>query len=160
MNDLVDISKVQDKSIELAQEIIDETDFDKSKNLINLFNATQSKKNVLRILKLSELLDTISDKIQERIEKRGDELTSQELLQCLQVITNTVEKANKDLMCVQDTPIISLQQNNQINVNMSETLTRESREKITSLVQSILNKANDMQYPILNDIEITEVVDE
>lgn len=159
MTDIINIDSIQNKLQGVAQQIVDEQDDNKTKQLVAMFNANQQKKNVVRVMKLNELIDKIVDQIQERIEKRGDELTSQELLQCLQTITNTVEKANKDLNGIVDAPIITYAQNN-INVNVTDSLSRESREKITSVVRDILDKANQMQYPILDKIETTEVVDD
>ena len=158
-NELINIDPLKQKNINIAQQIVSEDDAESVKKLVTLFNANQQKKSVLRVLKLEELIDTITDKVKERVDKRADELTSQELLQCLQVITNSIEKANKDLSGIQDVPIISYSQNNQINVNITDGLSRESREKITDVVRSILNKADELQYPILEEIEISEVKD-
>ena len=160
MNELVDISPLQNKIVDVAQQIVDTDDAQQVKQLVAIFNAHQQKRNVVRIMELNELVDTTVGKIRERIEKRGDELTNQELLQCLQAISNTVEKANKDLNGIVDSPVISYSQNNQINVNVTDSLSRESREKITSVIRDILNKADAMSYPILENIESVEVIDD
>ena len=56
-----DITRVEETSDNLAQDILNTDDPKKVKDLTTLFNMNQSKKNVLRVLKLSELLDKISD---------------------------------------------------------------------------------------------------
>ena len=62
-----------DESIsKIAQEIINENDVDSIKDLTHLFNLNQAKKNVIRVIKLNGLLDTVSDKIIERFEKYPD----------------------------------------------------------------------------------------
>lgn len=157
-NEIINIDPLQNKITTVAQQIVEEEDEQKAKQLVSIFNTHQQKRNVVRVMKLNELIDTIVNQIQERVEKRGDELTSQELLQCLQIITNTVEKANKELNGIVDAPIISYSQNN-ISVNVADSLSRESREKITNVVRDILSRADGMSYPILDNIESVEVVD-
>ena len=56
-----DLTQVEQTSDTLAQDILNTDDPKKVKDLTALFNMNQSKKNVLRVLKLSELLDKISD---------------------------------------------------------------------------------------------------
>ena len=49
-----------DKNIEnLTKQILSETDENKSKDLIHLFNLNQSKKNVLRSNKYSDMLELV-----------------------------------------------------------------------------------------------------
>lgn len=150
--ELIDVSQLSNQTQSLAQQIVQEQNIDKAKDLIALFNAASSKQNVVRILNLNKLLDLITSKVQERIEKRGDELTPQELLQSLQVISNSIDRANKELNQVADAPAIQLNQNNQINVNISDTLSRDSRERIMDVVKNIINKANDLNYPIVQEL--------
>lgn len=160
MNDLINIDPLDQKLTTVAQQIVTEENDEETRKLVAIFNAHQQKRNVVRVMTLTTLLDKIINQIQERIDKRGDELTGQELLQFLQTITNTVEKANKELNGVLDAPIITYSQNNQINVNITDSLSRESREKITNVVRDILSRADSMSYPILENIEAVEVVDE
>ena len=154
------ITKLQNYNVDIVNKIIDEEDPQKTKNLISLFNNTQIKRGIARISKLNDILDLTCTKVEERLQKRGDELTNQELLQCLQVITNTIEKTNKELNNTEDMPTISLQQNNQINVNIAQQLPRESREKITDIINDIINRAKSKDYEILEDVEISEVKDD
>ena len=51
--DLIDILPLDDSNSKLAQEIINEQNLEKVKDLTHLFNLNQAKKNVLRILKLN-----------------------------------------------------------------------------------------------------------
>ena len=58
----------------------------------------------------------------------------------MQVTENSIEKANKNLSQVEQAPAIQYQQNNQVNINIGDGLNRESRQKVTDAVQSILSK--------------------
>ena len=147
----LETESINQKALTLAQAVIDEDDYTKTKNLIDLFNSTQAKKNVIRVLALNDLLDQIIEKVSERITKKSDELTSQDLLQCLQTISQAIERANKELTGVQTTPAIQLNQNNQINVNLNEQIPRESRERISEVIKQVLNRANSIDYKIIED---------
>ena len=107
----------------------------------------------MRVLKLNELLDTVSDKMIERFEKRPDEFSHRDLMDYMTVISTTIDKAQKNLQQVDDIPQINYNQNNQININIADTdFSRESRDKITDAVQAILKK--------IDSVQIDEVIDD
>lgn len=122
----------------IAEQIIEEDDIDKLKDLTTLFNVNTQKRNVLRIMKMNELLDKVTDKVMERFEKTPHNFTNDDLLKYMQATENSIEKANKNLNMVEDTPAIQLTQNNQVNINVENNLDRESREKVLDAVKAIL----------------------
>ena len=70
-----------DKNIEnLTKQILSETDENKSKDLIHLFNLNQSKKNVLRSNKYSDMLELVIKQMMERITKTPDNFSNDDLL--------------------------------------------------------------------------------
>ena len=131
---------IDNQSKQLAQHILDESDIEKVKELTQLFNLNQAKKNVLRVMKLNGLLDTVSDKIIDRFDKYPDNFSNDDLIKYLQVTQTAIEKANKNLSLVDETPTIQVNHNNQLNVNISETLDRNSRERVLSFVKSVLQQ--------------------
>jgi hypothetical protein len=138
----------------IAQEIINEEDIDKIKDLTHLFNLNQAKKNVLRVMKLNGLLDTVSDRIIERFDKYPDNFSSADLLNYLQVTQNAIDKANKNLNLVEDTPVIQVNHNNQVNVSIIDSFDRDSKERVMNFIKSVLNNSaieNEPEY-----IEIKE----
>lgn len=122
----------------IAQQILEEDDLDKIKDLTTLFNVSNQKRNVMRIMKMNELLDTVTDKVMDRFEKNPHNFTNDELLRYMQATENSIERANKNLNMVEDTPAIQLTQNNQVNINVENNLDRESREKVLDAVKAIL----------------------
>lgn len=122
----------------IAQQILEEDDLDKIKDLTTLFNVSNQKRNVMRIMKMNELLDTVTDKVMDRFEKNPHNFTNDELLRYMQATENSIERANKNLNMVEDTPAIQLTQNNQVNINVENNLDRESREKVLDVVKAIL----------------------
>lgn len=150
--DLVNLIPLDKETGQLAQQIIDEKDVKKTQDLVKIFNLNQAKKNVLRVLKLNSLLDKVSDQMIERFEQRPGEFSNSDLLNYLQVTQNAIDRANKSLNLVDETPSISL---TQVNVNIEETLDRDSRAKITEAINKILQKSKEME--IIKDEDIIEV---
>lgn len=131
---------VDTQTTDIAQQILDETDVDKIKDLTNLFNLNTQKRNVARVLKMTDLLDRVTDQMLTRFERTPDNFSNEDLIKFMQVTENSIEKANKSISQVDETPAIQLQQNNQVNINIGDSLNRESRQRVTDTVQAILNK--------------------
>lgn len=153
--DAVDVIPLDKKTTVLAQEIIDEEDLDRVKSLTTLFNLNQAKKNVLRIIKLNSLLDKVSNQMIERFEKKPGEFSNGDLLEYLTVTQSAIDRAQKSLDLVDDTPAIQLQQNNQVNINLGDSLDRESKERVTDAVKAILARIKSTPIELAED----EVID-
>lgn len=144
--DLLEITPLDKDTTDLANQIINESDIDKVKNLTALFNLNQAKKNVLRVMKYNSLLDAISDQMTERIEQRPGEFSNNDLLNYMNVVQSSIDRANKSIELVDSTPAIQL---NQVNINMPKSdidlLDRESRERVLEVLQAIKNKMNKVE---------------
>lgn len=136
----LDTRPIDEQTTQLAQQIMDETDVDKVKDLTQLFNLNAQKRNVARVLKMTNLLDQVTDQVLTRFERTPDNFSNEDLIKFMQVTENSIEKANKNLSQVEQTPAIQYQQNNQVNITIGDGLNRESRQKVTDAVQSILSK--------------------
>lgn len=152
---------VDSKSMSIAQQILDEDNLDVVKDLTHLFNLNQAKKNVLRVMKLSGLLDTVSDRIVERFEKYPDNFSNADLLNYLQVTQTALEKANKGLNLVEDTPTIKIQQNNQVNVSIIDSYDRDSRERVLAFLKTVMDSAKGEDFgnvvePIISEVDEDE----
>ena len=143
---------LDEKTLQIAQTIINEEDVDKIKDLTHLFNLNQAKKNVIRVMKLNGLLDTVSDKIIERFEKYPDNFSSADLLNYLQVTQNAIDKANKNLSLVEDAPVIQVNHNNQVNLNIIDSYDRESKERVMEFLKSVLE-------PFANAEDVTDFIE-
>ena len=134
----IDATKNASNSLQVAQEILNSENLDQIKDLTNLFNLNMRKKNVLRTLKMDFLLDKVTDQVVERFEKTPDNFSNEDLIKYMQVTENAIDRANKNLNLVEETPPIQYQQNNQVNINIVDTLDRDSRERVLDYVNSIL----------------------
>lgn len=140
MNEL--INSINNKVESIANQIVEEDDYKKVRDLTDLFNLMQAKKNALRILKLTGLLDKIDDQIIKRFEISPDNFSNKDLLDYLQIIQTTIAKANENLNDTKEISITTIQQNNQVNINIINQLDRESRDKVADTVKFLLKQMN------------------
>ena len=147
---------MNNRTKDIAQEILNTDDVDKVKDLTALFNLNIRKKNVVRVVKMAGLLDNVTDKVIERFEKTPDNFSNEDLLKYMQVTETALDKASKNLELVEETPAIQLQQNNQVNINIGRGLNRDSRAKVTEAVEAILKKLQNNEQII--EVENTEEI--
>lgn len=126
------------RSEEIVNSIIDETDPDKLKNLIAVFNSNQSKKDIVRNNVFSILLDKISMQMMERFEKNPNAFSNKDLIDYL----NAIKSAKSSKIDTETIDAPAIQNNTQINVTMVDGLNRESKERVVDAVQAILNRLN------------------
>lgn len=159
MDDTKGISVVTPVSLdtpleELEQKILAETDVDKLKDAVDLFNLNIQKKNIVRTSKLSELQDMIVHQMEQRLDKKADEFSNQDLLTYFKTVQDTISKADNSLDSVNTTAIKVIQ--NQLNINVKEDeLSRESKEKVLAAVRAIMDKATQSSSQIF-DVEYGE----
>ena len=154
----LDVRPLDKNTKDIAQRILDEQDIDKVKDLTNLFNLNSQKRNVMRVMKMNELLDKVTDKVVTRFDEYPDNFSNEDLLKFMQVTENAIDRANKQLNLIDDTPPIQLTQNNQVNINLVTELPRESRERVLQFVKSALgqNYIPEQEIIKLKDEEIKD----
>lgn len=157
----LDLSPLDDNINSLAQQVIDEGDVDKTKDLVALFNWNLSKKNVARLLKLNNLFDAVSDQMVERFEKKPDQFSNSDLLDYMKAVQGAIDSSSKYLSETEEPPAIV--NNTQINVNVVDTIDKDSKERITSAVQAILKKFTqpdvEVEYEDKTDVVVTDQTD-
>lgn len=140
LQEKLNVDSLDEKTKNIAQEILDTDDVEKVKSLTNLFNVNAQKRNVIRIMKMNSLLDKVTDKVVERFDKTPDNFSNDDLIKYMQVTDNALERATKNLTQVEEAPTITYQQNNQVNINLEAPVNRASRANITEAVQNLLNR--------------------
>lgn len=124
------------RSEEIVNSIINETDTEKLKNLISVFNSNQSKKDIVRNNVFSLLLDKISMQMLERFEKNPNAFSNKDLIDYL----NAIKSARSSRIDTETIDVPAIQNNTQINVTMVDGLNRESKERVVDTVQAILKR--------------------
>lgn len=152
------------ESLALINQIIAETDEQKSRDLTHLFNNNQNKKTMIRVNKLSDLLDTITDQALARFTSRPDEISNKELFDGLKVVQDLIERGQKQVSGAGEMPLIQVnQQTNEVNIGGApSTLSRESRERVKSAVLGLLESITSTSPTVESDniIEVTPIESE
>ena len=139
-------SKLDIDNQTLIEKIIDESDSKEVKDLVNQFNLNHTKKQIVRSAIFDQLLDHITDQMQERITQRGDQFSNKDLLDYLNTINASIEKTQKQISDVDAIPVIQVNQQNNINIAGADILDRESRERVTSVIEALMSKINSPDF--------------
>lgn len=140
-------TNLNEESLSLIEQIINETDEQKTRDLTYLFNSNQNKKTMVRVNKLSDLLDTITDQALARFTSRPDEISNKELFDGLKVVQDLIERGQKQVSGAGETPLIQVnQQTNEVNIGgTTSNLNRDSRERVKNAVLGLLDSLTTKQ---------------
>jgi hypothetical protein len=141
---VVNADDLNKESLTLINQIIAESDIEKTKDLTHLFNINQNKKTMIRIDKLSGLQDHLVDQFAKRIAERPDEISNKELMDGIRIVQDIIERGQKQVEGVDQTPLIQFnQQNNSVNIgDNTPQLNKESRDRVKNAVLSLLSGLN------------------
>jgi hypothetical protein len=162
---VLSLTKLNDEAKTLIEQLISETDEQRTKDLTHLFNANQNKKTMVRVDKLSNLLDTITDQALARFTARPDEISNKELFDGLKIVQDLIERGQKQVSGAGETPLIQFnQQTNEVNIgDTTNTLSRDSRERVKAAVLGLLGdlaspvSTSDEEVPV--SVEVSDVED-
>ena len=151
------ISTIKEKDTELISQIVEETDVDKLKDLTHLFNAFQTKRKILRLNALNDVQDALVKQMKDRLEIYPNNFDNADISSWMKVVQQTIDSEIKHVDEIKDIPSITYQNNTQININNNgESLSRESREKITEILQQILESNNIRDVSEIDTTETNE----
>ena len=155
---VVNADDLNRESLTLINQIIAESDIEKTKDLTHLFNINQNKKTMIRIDKLSGLQDHLVDQFARRIAERPDEISNKELMDGIRIVQDIIERGQKQVEGVNQTPLIQFnQQNNSVNIGESgPQLNKESRDRVKNAVLSLLS---GLSKPVSSDVIIDTPLD-
>lgn len=156
---LVDTSSIDTEITGLATKVLEESDPEKAKQLIALFNWNISKKNTARILKMNDLYDDVTDQMVLRFKTKADQFSNSDLLDYMKAVQGAIDTSTKNLSQVEEPPTIVHQTNTQINVNVVDTFDRDSKDRILAAIQATLKAAQQPAPVVVEPIEVTEVVE-
>lgn len=148
--ELVDTSSIDTEITGLASQVLEESDPEKAKQLIALFNWNISKKNTARILKMNDLYDEVTDQMVLRFKTKADQFSNSDLLDYMKAVQGAIDTSTKNLSQVEEPPTIVHQTNTQINVNVVDTFDRDSKDRILAAIQATLKAA---QQPRQKNVE-------
>lgn len=155
---VVNADDLNQESLALINQIIAESDIEKTKDLTHLFNINQNKKTMIRIDKLSGLQDHLVDQFAKRIAERPDEISNKELMDGIRIVQDIIERGQKQVEGVNQTPLIQFnQQNNSVNLGDTSTqLNKESRDRVKNAVLGLLSS---LSKPVTSDVIVEPLID-
>lgn len=153
---LIDI--VKEKDNELIDSILQEKDIDKLKDLTHVFNAFQAKRQILRANALNDVQDALVAQMARRLQETPNNFNNNDIAMWMKTVQQALDSTQTNIRGIDDVPTIVNQNNTQINVNVEDNLSRESREKIMDALQAILGsvESNGQDMVLENDNEIQE----
>lgn len=135
---VVDSGQLDAKASELAQNIIQSKNPDDMDRFVSMFELNQAKKNALRILTLNTLLDKVNDQAVERFNKHPDEVTNKELLDYMDVVQNSIDRAEASLKNANSPSSGITSLHNEVNINMGTGMDEDSRSRVIDAVTALL----------------------
>lgn len=143
--DLLPIAQEQQEKV--LSQLVQAEDADSIKDLTHLFNATQTKRNALRIQALNDVQDSLVKQMADRLASQPNNFNNADIASWMKVVQQVMDTSQKSVDQVDTLPTITYQQNNntQVNVNVADTLSRESRERITDAIQKILQNVQNVE---------------
>lgn len=139
----------------LENEILTSDDADELSDIIDIFNLSLQKKNLIRNKKLNDIQDKVVERMLEKIESEPWEFSNDDLIKFHKVIQDTITKSPN----IDKSEIPLIQVNQQINVN-SPNFDRESRAKILAAVNDILSNKEYKKLEDEEEIEEVQVIDD
>ena len=122
---------------DLTNQIIEEKDAGKLEDLTKLFLLNKKKKDLARINKLSNLIDTIDDEVINRLNEEPESFNNDQLVKYM---TATQQITDNITQGIENVPMIQINnQKNEIHIDDSG-LNKESRAKVLEVITSILNE--------------------
>lgn len=127
---------------DLKSEIMKASNEDDFKSVLGLINLLQAKKEALRVIEVDNLIDDVIAQAKERITKRPGEFSNVEIIQYIKTLSDQKTSSRRNIVEMSETPMIQINNTKQeLNINMVDGMSRESKEKVIDVVQKILNSA-------------------
>lgn len=155
----INTNDLNQEALILLNQIIAETDIEKTKDLTYLFNLNQNKKTMVRMEKLNSLQDNLVDQFSQRIISKPGNISNQELMQGLKIVQDMLDKGQKQIVGTEEKPLIQInQQTNSVNMGEnSHNLNRESRTKVATAVSELLSSLMTGETTKAEDLDIVDL---
>ena len=122
------------KSRDLVNQIISEDDPSKLKDLTDLFEMNQRKKNIARMGRLSDILEMVDDEVITRLSTVPDSMSDKDLVGYMTAAQKSMDSIKQSMDA---TPLVQIN-NQKIEIHNDSGLNRESRKKVLDAVMAII----------------------
>ena len=118
-------------------------------SIIDNFNENMRKKELLRLSKISDLQDSITDQVEKRLSKYADAFSNKDLIDYFKVFQDTLQKTDTSNVPSN----INITQN-QLNIGLANSeFSQDERKRILSSVLKVLalKNQNNEELVVVND---------
>ena len=113
------------------------------KSYVDMFSLNMAKKNAVRIAKLQNLLDKVTDQAITRAEKYPDEFSNKEIIDYMKVVQEQITTSQKSIETVGEQPVIQINnQKNEVNINVDAGLSRESKTRVVDAIKALMEQVS------------------
>lgn len=137
-NSILPMDDVKEKDNELINAIMQESDVDRLKDLTHVFNAFQTKRQILRVNALNDVQDALVQQMARRLQEMPNNFNNADIASWMKTVQQALDSSHSSIKEIDDVPTIVNQNNTQVNINVEDTLNKESREKVMNALQAIL----------------------
>ena len=146
---MTDISKSLTLPDDFNEQLLEASDPEQLKDLVDLFNFNLKKKELLRLNAFSDMQDSVVSELTQRLMTNSGNFSNTDLLNYLNSIQKILDKSIQEEKYI---PTIAIQKNNTINID-STALTRESKERVKAAIKAILESSNNQEIVEVTDVE-------
>ena len=147
-NEIVEVNpnvKLTLEGNDITNQIISENDPNKLEDLTQLFLLNKKKKDLARINKLSNLINTIDDEVINRFNDEPENFNNDQLVKYLTATQQIIDTTANN---IEKVPMIQINnQKNEIHIDDSG-LNKESRAKVLEVITSILNEGKVIEAEV------------
>ena len=145
------IRKLYQESTDIVSQIINENNLDNLDNLTKLFTINQRKKDIARIDRLSKILELVDDEVAYRVSTSPESFNNDQLVKYMNTTQQSLTSIEQGM---NQTPIIQINnQKNEIHIDDSNSLNKESRD-------IIINKVNEILSQLKSDNNVIDITEE
>lgn len=137
----IDVVPLEQETAKVLNNIVKAETTEELKAQVDMFSLNMAKKNAVRIAKLQNLLDNVTDQALIRAEKHPGEFSNKELLDYMKITQDQINNAQFNIENIGEKPMIQINnQKNEVSINMDSGLTRESKTKVIDAIKALVQQ--------------------
>lgn len=134
---------VEKDNSDLITNLLNAKNVNEFDDALALFQFNEAKKTILRTSKLSDLLDSINEQAEKRIEETPDLISNKDLMSFMNTVGSQLDNHQKILYNIKENPPNIKVENNTINLNVKNddqyiNLTNDSKRRIVDFIKDVL----------------------
>ncbi len=139
------LPSVPDAQEDLLTDFIKVTDAAEIDSMVPMFNSFFKKRDIIQKHAEYDLKDKLLEQMMERLEKTPHNFNNSDLAVWMKTVQQAIDSSQKNIDQQNQLPTqtVNYQQNNSVHVSIADSLSRESRTRITDAIQKILQNVQN-----------------